>query len=405
VSRPDLLQQLNRILERFIHFRAHNADSSASRLDDNEAGGPVSSEEVQELESALDNLIDLIPGLQGTVSRDLIREELLPRLQRARAAGVTFTSHDADSFKQALCGLPIQRLRVVRRLYGVDASPENTPVQLGQFTIDFGGAIFGPFKEHPIVSFTSRPEDAQQLFIECAVEARDGRLAISLADRLFYRLELIFRVFLGISPIQFEVGVLNYVGPQMCGQMVLSATGPLRQASSWEGALQPFILNDPRFPMPTGAFARLFSLITTNTTEFEKHVLRCAEWTGQAIAESNPASALVKAAIALEVMFSIQEKGVIAASFMAQIAESRAFILGTDKNSRIKVEHEIKRLYGVRSAVVHSGKDSVNEEDLHSFIRICRSIVVQLLSKDDFSKITSMTELASYLKNRKYSSC
>jgi Apea-like HEPN len=323
---------------------------------------------------------------------------------QARAAGVKFTGLDADAFEQALLGLPIQKLRVVRRLYGADASPDNTPVRMGPFIIDFGAAIFGPFKEHPLVSLTSRPEDAKHLFIECSVEARDGRLAIALADRLFHRFELIFRVFIGISPIPFEVGVLNYVGPQMRGQMVLSAEGPLRHGSSWEGALQPFILNDPRFPMPAGAFARLFSLISTDATDFEKHILRCAEWTGQAIAESNPASALVNAAIALEVLFSGQEKGVITPSIMAQIAESSAFLLGTGRDSRIQLEQEVKRLYGIRSAVVHSGKDSVNEEDLLSFIRICRSIVVLLLSESDFSHMTSMTQLATYLKRKRYSS-
>jgi Apea-like HEPN len=189
----------------------------------------------------------------------------------------------------------------------------------------------------------------------------------------------------------------------MRGQMVISAAGPLRQGSSWEGALQPFILNDPRFPMPVGAFARLFSLISRDATDFEKHILRCAEWTGQAIADSNPASALVKAAIALEVLFSGQEKGMITPSITAQIAEGSAFLLGTGRDSRIHLEREVKRLYGIRSAVLHSGKDSVNQEDLFSFIRICRSIVVLLLSEGEFFHMTSMTELATHLKNKKYS--
>jgi Apea-like HEPN len=403
VSNQNLLKQLNHVLDLFVEYRKDKADTLASWVSAEDTPSANRSKLVQALEFGLDKLMDLIAGLKGTISRDFVRQELLSRFIKARAAGVKFSELDADEFKQALLGLPIQKLRVVRRLYGVDASPDNTPVQIGPFVIDFGAAIFGPFKEHPLVSLTWRPEDAKLLYIQCSVDARDGQFAIALADQLFDRFELIFRVFIGMSPMRLEVGVLHYVGPKMRGQMVISAAGPLRQGSSWEGALQPFILNDPRFPMPVGAFARLFSLISKDATDFEKHILRCAEWTGQAIADSNPASALVKAAIALEVLFSGQEKGMITPSITAQIAEGSAFLLGTGRDSRIHLEREVKRLYGIRSAVVHSGKDSVNQEDLFSFIRICRSIVVLLLSEGEFFHLTSMTELATHLKNKKYS--
>jgi hypothetical protein len=177
----------------------------------------------------------------------------------------------------------------------------------------------------------------------------------------------------------------------------------ISHGSSWVGALQPYLLNDPRFLMPSGPFLRLFQLISCENSEFEKHIIRCAEWTGQAIADANAASALVKAAIALEVMFSRNEKGVITPSIMAQIAESCAFLLGNEQISPLEVERDVKHLYGIRSSIVHTGKDSVEETDLNRFLQICRSVLFMLLSKEEFVDIKTMDELADYFKRKKYS--
>jgi hypothetical protein len=87
---------------------------------------------------------------------------------------------------------------------------------------------------------------------------------------------------------------------------------------------------------------------------------------------------------------------------MAQIAESCAFLLNNPKMKPWEVEKELKRLYGVRSAVVHSGKDSVEEEDLNSLLQICRQVVLTLLNNPEFAQIANMTQLADYFRRRKY---
>jgi hypothetical protein len=111
---------------------------------------------------------------------------------------------------------------------------------------------------------------------------------------------------------------------------------------------------------------------------------------------------LVKAAIALEVLFSANEKGLITPSIMAQISESCAFLLGNEHASPVEIEREVRHLYGVRSSVVHSGKDSVDSKDLNAFIRICRYVVVLLLSGDEFVGMDTMAKLADHFRSRKY---
>jgi len=119
--------------------------------------------------------------------------------------------------------------------------------------------------------------------------------------------------------------------------------------------------------------------------------------------DPNAASAFVKAATALEVLFSANEKGVITPSIMAQIAESCAFLLGDTPAVAVEIERQVRRLYGVRSAVVHSGKDSVAEDDLNALIHICRTIIMVLLSDEEFAETDTIAKLADYFKRKKYS--
>lgn len=200
-----------------------------------------------------------------------------------------------------------------------------------------------------------------------------------------------------------NVGILNYKGAQIRDIFIYSEEGrPVRSGVSLQGAILPFILKDPRFPEPTPPITKLFELITRSNNDLEKHILRCAEWTGQAISEPNEAAALVKAAIALEVLFRTDEKSVITAGIMAQISESCAFLLGTENESPLEIEREVKRLYSVRSSVVHSGKDSVDSKDLEAFISICRRAVVRLLSDEEFIGINSASKLAEHFRSKKY---
>jgi hypothetical protein len=51
---------------------------------------------------------------------------------------------------------------------------------------------------------------------------------------------------------------------------------------------------------------------------------------------------------------------------------------------------------------VHSGKNSVEEEDLDALLHICRSVVIILLSNPDFAETASISQLADYFRRRKY---
>jgi hypothetical protein len=359
---------------------------------------------VPKFDSAIDELLDSMPSLRATLSKERFIDELIPEIRRKKIQSSKFTEIECASLYQRISAIPLEKYRVLRRIYGVTLPRSTAPVDIGDFTIYDGKSHLGQIVSGVLNSqFLHWFKEPSGFVIECSVDARDDRKAVELADVLFHRFELIVRFVIGRRTTRFEVGVLNYLGPRMLDHIVIAKTN-VSEGGAWQGALEPIPIADPIFSNPAPPFAKLFGLIRKQSNKFQVHVLRCAEWTAEAIGDANAASAFVKAAIALEVLFSITEKGVITPSIMAQIAESCAFILGDSPTSSAKVEHEVKRLYGVRSAIVHSGKDSVETQDLNALIQTCRDVVLVLLSRKEFENIDSMTMLAEQLKSKKYAS-
>jgi hypothetical protein len=405
VSKPTTLAQLNDIAELFIKGNPPTAGRVGSRIFGlgEEETVFVHRENVEVFDKAVGSLLDSLTRIKGTLSRGVFVDKLIPLIRERKLSGKEFTRHEAEEFERMICDLPLQKYRVIREIFGVMLTPGTMPLTMGDFQIGFGTDMFRSVRERPIVSQTMKPEDFEKLYIECSVDARDEDRALEIADVLFHRFELIFRVLIGRRTRYLEVGVLNYVGPQLRASFALVEDGRIFYGSGWQGALQPVPLNDPYFSLLPAPFPRLFELVSQQNNELEKHVVRCAEWTGEAIGDRNAATAFVKGAIALEVMFSASEKGIITPSIMAQIAESCALLLGHDEVHACKVEREVKRLYSIRSSVVHSGKDTVDETDLDSLVRVCGGVITALLSREEFIDIKNMSGLADYFKRRKYS--
>ena len=92
----------------------------------------------------------------------------------------------------------------------------------------------------------------------------------------------------------------------------------------------------------------------------------------------------------------------ITPSITSQIAEAAAQLLGTSPASCVEIESTLKSLYGLRSAVAHSGKDDVPEVELARFIHLARSVISTLLTSASYQKVQSISHLHQILKLRRY---
>ena len=127
------------------------------------------------------------------------------------------------------------------------------------------------------------------------------------------------------------------------------------------------------------------------------------EWIGQSMADPSPPSAFIKAAIALEIIFTYNERDIITPSIMNQISESIALILGSSVDERLKIESTVKKLYGLRSKIVHSGNKDISQADYKTLLEIARSVIIKILTSDKLNSVDSVEELYTIIKKIKYS--
>ncbi|UNU25666.1 HEPN domain-containing protein [Microcoleus vaginatus] len=247
-------------------------------------------------------------------------------------------------------------------------------------------------------------KDDTEYLIEWKAEARHFEKAIEIADEHFERFELILRYVLGSATNRFEVGVLNYQGWRHRKAYILSDMGEVSNSWTRHGPREPIPLDDPCFVKEDTGYHTVWGFTTKkNLNKFQKRIMLAVEWIGQSMADPSPPSAFIKAAIALEIIFTYNERDIITPSIMNQISESIALILGSSVDERLKLESSVKKLYGLRSKIVHSGNKDISQADYKALLEIARSVIIKILTSDKLNSVDSVEELYTILKKIKYS--
>jgi hypothetical protein len=315
---------------------------------------------------------------------------------------------DVSSFGKKLKAESRKTFSVFRDIHGIVLNSPTIPLLLGGYTIyDF--ASQREFIESKIDSqIDSFPQiwfnDDTKYLIEWKAEARHFEKALEIADEHFERFELILRYVLGSATNRFEVGVLNYQGWRHRKACILSDMGELSSSSTLHGPIEPIQLDAPYFVNEDNGYQTVWGFTTkTNLNEFQKRIMLAVEWIGQSMADPSPPSAFIKAAIALEIIFTVSKKAIITPSIVNQISESIALILGSSVDERLKLEKRVKDLYELRSTIVHSGNKDINQADYKTLLEIARSVIIRILTSDKLNSVNSVEGLYNILKKFKYS--
>ncbi|WP_204126915.1 HEPN domain-containing protein [Pseudomonas ogarae] len=345
--------------------------------------------------------------LDGSVGKKISRNFLEKRVARMIYMKLKeeskFTKAEAVSFKDELSALPVYPMRVIREVHGARMSPNSDPIKLGRFTFYDWKRHFEVIKSETGLRIYEDlvEETSHSVVVGCTIECHDSIKGLELAEQEFVRLEHLVIFMIGRRDSGYEFGIVNYNGlKQFRTYYSIGEESGLNSSS--EGAFQTLSLDDDFFSSPSKARLRLIHLDEAKANGLELKILKSVEWLSQALIEKNPASAFIKASTALEVLFAINEKGVISSSLMAKFSESCAQILGESIDDCVFIEKEIKKLYGVRSAVVHSGKSEVSSADLHKIIFYVRQVILRILEKEPFSGFASIQLLDDYVSKLKY---
>ncbi|OSP49366.1 hypothetical protein B7G55_15975 [Aeromonas hydrophila] len=312
---------------------------------------------------------------------------------------------DAVTFCSAIKEEAPKTFSVLRDIHGIILEKTEEPLILGKYRIyNFQyhkGLIEARTKLKPeLIWFNDEPN----YLIEWDAKARHFEKAIEIADEQFERFELILRYIIGNPTTRFEVGILNYQGWRNRRAYIFSEDGHSFSSHSNHGSIEPIPLDNQYFRSEEAGHKYAWEITSeVNLNKFQKRVVLAIEWIGQSIAEPSPQSAFLKAAIALEIIFTYSEKSIITPSILNQISEGTALILGENVADRIELESKVKYLYSLRSAIVHSGNKNISKEDHESMLFVARSVIAKLLTSEKLREISSIEKLYELLKSTKYS--
>lgn len=310
-----------------------------------------------------------------------------------------------DEFFEELKAEPIVEYYIFREIFGIKFNSDIAFVKFGDFTV----YNFQNHKE-PVKKLSGGKlddiftKDPPQYLVRFDAEARHFEKAIEIADTFLKRFEATLNFCAGVRSKQIEIGIFNYLGWQSRRALVLSKDGSISRSHSSEGPTNEAAIDDPYFKEPKNGFDKIWSIISKNNlTEIESKIILSIDWIGQSTNERSSTDAFLKAAIALEVLLTYNDKSPITPSITYRLSENSALILGKKMSDRIKIERKIKSLYSRRSSIVHAGKHSAEEKEIFQMLSYVRAIIMELLTDPELCKIKTTQALYEYLREVKYS--
>lgn len=357
---------------------------------------------------AISRAFNLDEEIKKTYTLDKYESLLIKHFRECFFKKFLAKNEDVSSFVKKLKAESIKTFSVFRDIHGIVLNSPTSPLLLGGYTI-YEFASQKEFIESKIDSKTdSFPQiwfkDNPEYLIEWKAEARHSEKAIEIADEHFERFELILRYVIGSATNHFEVGVLNYQGWRHRKAYILSDMGQVSSSWTRHGPIEPIPLDDPCYVNEDSGYHTVWGFTTKkNLNKFQKRIMLAVEWIGQSMADPSPQSAFIKAAIALEIIFTYNEGDIIIPSIMNQISESIALILGSSVDERLKLESSVKKLYGLRSKIVHSGNKDISQAEYKTLLEIARSVIIKILTSDKLNSVDSVQDLYTILKKIKYS--
>lgn len=134
--------------------------------------------------------------------------------------------------------------------------------------------------------------------------------------------------------------------------------------------------------------------------EINKRLHQSVSWFGKAVNADIPEDQFLFFAISIEsLLVGDEPSGGFSSqgSINQKISERSAFLLGDSFKERIEIEREIKRIYGIRSKIVHTGAKADNSD----------VVKIEKINKDlifNFSRrsFTSQQEFLRWFKERQY---
>jgi len=172
--------------------------------------------------------------------------------------------------------------------------------------------------------------------------------------------------------------------------------------SGLRGPLDLFLLTDlDKSPPARRSLSLLSNILRLNKpNEFQKRLLASVRFAGRATVNRVREESFLQHAIAMESLLSDKDG---AGEITFKLAARCAHLIGPDSQSRNDIFKEVKKLYGVRSKIVHRGNTDLTDMQLSRLQYYVRSSLFVILTQDMFDHIEDETKFLAWFDEKFFS--
>lgn len=140
----------------------------------------------------------------------------------------------------------------------------------------------------------------------------------------------------------------------------------------------------------------------TKLQDLEARILNTALALGESASTRDIRNSILYTCISLEVLFSHNDGALFQKSIGQNVADLFAFIVAKDVNARKQIAKLTKKVYGMRSAIVHGGDKEMSNDNL-TVNHFMRGALTELLTAERFKDSKRMSTIYEMMQDAHYS--
>ncbi len=136
--------------------------------------------------------------------------------------------------------------------------------------------------------------------------------------------------------------------------------------------------------------------------DIESRILNASLAIGESAMSENTKNSVIYTCIALEILFSYDEGSLFQKSIGDKLADTFSFIVAKDKETRLETASILKKVYKMRSALVHGGEKEITNEYI-LINHLLRAAISELINNRKYSHLNKLDDLYAMVKEAQYS--
>lgn len=349
--------------------------------------------------NCLEKLYEFDSNISSRFSRKTIFEYIGKQVPRLKLADANQTVEAEDFYKEFLV-VESKSVTVKSPISGIRLDNGVREFSLGDYKFGFMGDLTMPMSNE------------SGMFISVTIDnVYDTNIAIHKAESAFLdfirlvvfisgKLDKSIFISLGLplnpnmSPEQMYVSTSSY--------QVTDSDGNILSGNISNKLVEKIPVNNPFFS-ENKDFHKLWGLLSKKInsrkiTDMESRLLNSALALGESAFTKDKKNSVLYTCMSLELMFSFDEVGFYQRSIGEKLSDIFTFVLATDKETRRETAKLFKKVYRMRSAIVHGGDKELTDENL--FINyLMRGAIGNMMNNEKYHNIKNISQMYEMLRD------